>query len=162
MTIGKTCVEYKPLHTTHFGQSTARIETGSEIPYVSQTSSGATDVEFKKAVLSLEVTPQITPDDRVSMVVSVTNDSIGDIFQGIPSINTNEVTSNVLVSNGQTIVLGGIYTEGSTTSTSKVPFFGDLPIAGKLFRNESKSNNKKELLIFMTPKIIDEQLNMVL
>ena len=117
---------------------------------------------IRKAVLSLEVTPQITPDNRVSMVVSVTNDSIGDIFQGIPSINTNEVTSNVLVNNGQTIVLGGIYTEGSTTSTSKVPFFGDLPIAGKLFRNESKSNNKKELLIFMTPKIIDEQLNMVL
>lgn len=143
-------------------QSTARIETGSEIPYVSQTSSGATDVEFKKAVLSLEVTPHITPDNRVSMVVSVTNDSIGDIFQGIPSINTNEVTSNVLVNNGQTIVLGGIYTEGSTTATSKVPFFGDLPIAGRLFRNESKSNNKKELLIFMTPKIIDEELNITL
>ena len=143
-------------------QSTARIETGSEIPYVSQTSSGATDVEFKKAVLSLEVTPQITPDNRVSMMVSVTNDSIGDIFQGVPSINTNEVTSNVLVNNGQTIVLGGIYTEGSTSSISKVPFFGDLPIAGKLFRNESKSNNKKELLIFMTPKIIDEQLNLAL
>jgi len=116
----------------------------------------------KKALLSLEVTPQITPDNRVSMMVSVTNDSIGDIFQGVPSINTNEVTSNVLVNNGQTIVLGGIYTEGSTRSISKVPFFGDLPIAGKLFRNESKNNNKKELLIFMTPKIIDEQLNLVL
>ena len=140
-------------------QSTARIETGSEIPYVSQTSSGATDVEFKKAVLSLEVTPQITPDNKVSMLVSVTNDSVGDIFQGIPSINTNEVTSNVLVNNGQTIVLGGIYTEGSTSSSTKVPFFGDLPVAGRLFRNESKSNNKKELLIFMTPKIIDEELN---
>ena len=143
-------------------QSTARIETGSEIPYVSQTSSGATDVEFKKAVLSLEVTPQITPDNRVSMLVSVTNDSVGDIFQGIPSINTNEVTSNVLVNNGQTIVLGGIYTEDSTSSSTKVPFFGDLPVAGRLFRNETKTNNKKELLIFMTPKIIDEELNFTL
>lgn len=143
-------------------QSTARIETGSEIPYVSQTSSGATDVEFKKAVLSLEVTPQITPDNRVSMLVSVTNDSVGDIFQGIPSINTNEVTSNVLVNNGQTIVLGGIYTEDSTSTSTKVPFFGDLPVAGRLFRNETKTNNKKELLIFMTPKIIDEELNFTL
>ena len=141
-------------------QSTARIETGEEIPYVSQTSSGATDVEFKKAVLSLEVTPQITPDDRVNMEVSVTNDSVGQVFQGIPSIDTNEVTSNVLVNNGQTVVLGGIYTENSTVSATKVPFFGDLPLAGRLFRNDSIVNNKSELLVFITPKIIDEQLNL--
>lgn len=141
-------------------QSTARIETGEEIPYVSQTSSGATDVEFKKAVLSLEVTPQITPDDRVNMEVSVTNDSVGQVFQGIPSIDTNEVTSNVLVNNGQTVVLGGIYTENSTVSATKVPFFGDLPLAGRLFRNDSVVNNKSELLVFITPKIIDEQLNL--
>ena len=141
-------------------QSTARIETGEEIPYVSQTSSGATDVEFKKAVLSLEVTPQITPDDRVNMEVAVTNDSVGQVFQGIPSIDTNEVTSNVLVNNGQTVVLGGIYTENSTVSATKVPFFGDLPLAGRLFRNDSVVNNKSELLVFITPKIIDEQLNL--
>ena len=141
-------------------QSTARIESGTEIPYVSQTSSGATDVEFKKAVLSLEVTPQITPDDRVNMEVSVTNDSVGDVVSGVPSINTNEVTSNVLVDNGQTIVLGGIYTEDNTESYTKVPFFGDLPIAGRLFRRDSLTEDKQELLIFITPKIIDEQLNL--
>jgi type IV pilus assembly protein PilQ len=141
-------------------QSTARIESGTEIPYVSQTSSGATDVEFKKAVLSLEVTPQITPDDRVNMEVSVTNDSVGDVVSGVPSINTNEVTSNVLVNNGQTIVLGGIYTEDNTESYTKVPFFGDIPVAGRLFRRDSVTEDKQELLIFITPKIIDEQLNL--
>ena len=141
-------------------QSTARIESGTEIPYVSQTSSGATDVEFKKAVLSLEVTPQITPDDRVNMEVSVRNDSVGDVVSGVPSINTNEVTSNVLVDNGQTIVLGGIYVEENTESYTKVPFFGDIPVAGRLFRRDSRTEDKQELLIFITPKIIDEQLNL--
>jgi len=141
-------------------QSTARIESGTEIPYVSQTSSGATDVEFKKAVLSLEVTPQITPDDRVNMEVTVNNDSVGDVVSGVPSINTNEVTSNVLVDNGQTIVLGGIYTEDNTESYTKVPFFGDIPVAGRLFRRDSRTEDKQELLIFITPKIIDEQLNL--
>ena len=141
-------------------QSTARIESGTEIPYVSQTSSGATDVEFKKAVLSLEVTPQITPDDRINMEVSVTNDSVGDVVSGVPSINTNEVNSNVLVDNGQTIVLGGIYTEDTTESYTKVPFFGDIPVAGRLFRRDSLTQDKQELLIFITPKIIDEQLNL--
>ncbi|MDW3096018.1 MAG: type IV pilus secretin PilQ [Gammaproteobacteria bacterium] len=141
-------------------QSTANIESGTEIPYVSQTSSGATDVEFKKAVLALEVTPQITPDDRINMEVNVKNDSVGQVFQGIPSIDTNEITSNVLVNNGQTVVLGGIYTEESSGAVTKVPFFGDLPIAGRLFRNDTSTNNKSELLIFITPKIIDEQLNL--
>lgn len=141
-------------------QSTANIESGTEIPYVSQTSSGATDVEFKKAVLALEVTPQITPDDRINMEVNVKNDSVGQVFQGIPSIDTNEITSNVLVNNGQTVVLGGIYTEESSGSVTKVPFFGDIPIAGRLFRNDTSTSNKSELLIFITPKIIDEQLNL--
>ncbi len=141
-------------------QSTARIESGTEIPFVSQTSSGATDVEFKKAVLSLEVTPQITPDDRVNMEVTVNNDSVGQILNGVPSIDTNEVTSNVLVDNGQTIVLGGIYTEDNSEELTKVPFFGDIPVAGRLFRREGRSESKQELLIFITPKIIDEQLNL--
>ncbi len=141
-------------------QSMANIQSGTEIPYLSQTSSGATDVQFKKAVLALEVTPQITPDDRINMEVNVKNNSVGQIFQGIPSIDTNEITSNVLVNNGQTVVLGGIYTEESSGSVTKVPFFGDIPIAGRLFRNDSSTNNKSELLIFITPKIIDEQLNL--
>ena len=111
-------------------------------------------------MLSLEVTPQITPDDRVNMEVVVNNDSVGQVFQGTPSIDTNELTSTVLVDNGQTIVLGGIYTKDSSNSVTKVPFLGDIPLAGRLFRNDNKINNKKELLVFITPKIIDEQLNL--
>ena len=141
-------------------QSTARIEAGTEIPYQSATSSGATDVEFKKAVLSLEVTPQITPDDRINMEVNVTNDSVGEItVDGTPSIDTNEIESNVLVDNGQTVVLGGIYQETSSESETKVPFFGDIPVAGRMFKRTSVNFDKSELLIFITPKIIDEDLN---
>ena len=146
-------------------QTTARIEQGTEIPFQSATSSGATDVEFKKAVLSLEVTPQITPDDRVSMKLVVTNDSVGEEvpsgFGGfIPSIDTNEVETDVLVDNGQTIVLGGVYQQNSSNAISRVPFFGDLPFVGVLFRNTATENNKSELLVFITPKIIDEQLKL--
>ncbi len=147
-------------------QTTARIEQGTEIPFQSATSSGATDVEFKKAVLSLEVTPQITPDDRVSMKLLVTNDSIGQLvpsgFGGtIPSIDTNEVETDVLVDNGQTIVLGGVYQQDTSNSVSRVPFFADLPFVGVLFRNSSVVDNKSELLVFITPKIISEQLKLV-
>ncbi|MDH3609353.1 MAG: type IV pilus secretin PilQ [Gammaproteobacteria bacterium] len=147
-------------------QTTARIEQGTEIPFQSATSSGATDVEFKKAVLSLEVTPQITPDDRVSMKLLVTNDSIGALvpsgFGGtIPSIDTNEVETDVLVDNGQTIVLGGVYQQDTSNSISRVPFFADLPFVGVLFRNSSVVDNKSELLVFITPKIISEQLKLV-
>ena len=147
-------------------QTTARIEQGTEIPFQSATSSGATDVEFKKAVLSLEVTPQITPDDRVSMKLVVTNDSVGEQvpsgFGGfIPSIDTNEVETDVLVDNGQTIVLGGVYQQDKSNSISRVPFFGDLPFVGVLFRNTATENNKSELLVFITPKIISEQLKLV-
>lgn len=147
-------------------QTTARIEQGTEIPFQSATSSGATDVEFKKAVLSLEVTPQITPDDRVSMKLLVTNDSIGEEvpsgFGGfIPSIDTNEVQTDVLVDNGQTIVLGGVYTQDKSDSISRVPFFSDLPLVGFLFKSTSVRDDKAELLIFITPKIISEQLTLV-
>ncbi len=147
-------------------QTTARIEQGTEIPFQSATSSGATDVEFKKAVLSLEVTPQITPDDRISMKLLINNDSIGEEvpsgFGGtIPSIDTNEVETDVLVDNGQTIVLGGIYQQDTVNSVSRVPFFADLPFVGVLFRNSSIRDDKSELLIFITPKIISEQLRLV-
>lgn len=141
-------------------QNTARIEQGTEIPYLSATSSGATDVEFKKAVLSLEVTPQITPDDRVSMKLAVNSDSVGQEFAGIPSIDTRAVTTDVLVDNGQTVVLGGIYEENSTVSNTRVPFLSDIPLVGRLFRTDSITNDKSELLIFITPKIIDEQLSL--
>ncbi len=147
-------------------QTTARIEQGTEIPYQSATSSGATDVEFKKAVLSLEVTPQITPDDRVSMKLKVTNDSIGEEvpsgFGGfIPSIDTNEVETDVLVDNGQTIVLGGVYSQDKSDTVSRVPFFSDLPLLGFLFKSTTIRDDKAELLIFITPKIISEQLTLV-
>ena len=147
-------------------QTTARIEQGTEIPFQSATSSGATDVEFKKAVLSLEVTPQITPDDRVSMKLKVTNDSVGEEvpsgFGGfIPSIDTNEVETDVLVDNGQTIVLGGVYSKDSSDAISRVPFFSDLPFVGVLFRTTTVQDNKSELLVFITPKIISEQLTLV-
>ena len=142
-------------------QATARIEQGTEIPYQEASSSGATSVSFKKAVLALEVTPQITPDERVSMELNVTNDSVGLLFAGIPSIDTRQVTTNVLVDNGQTIVLGGVYQEESTIAATRVPFFSDIPLLGRAFRRDSNVNNKSELLIFITPKIISEELAVV-
>ena len=141
-------------------QRTARIETGTEVPYQEATSSGATSVSFKKAVLSLEVTPQITPDDRISMDIMVNKDSVGEIFAGVPSIDTNEVETQVLVDNGQTVVLGGVFEQSTERSTDKVPFFGDIPIAGYLFRRDLNSDDKAELLIFLTPKLLQETVSL--
>lgn len=141
-------------------QATARISQGVEIPYQEATSSGATNISFKEAVLSLEVTPQITPDGRIFMELTVNNDSVGQIFAGVPSINTREVLTQVLVDNGQTVVLGGIYEQASNNSVIKVPFFGDLPLLGPLFRNTLNSDSKTELLVFITPKIISEDLTL--
>ena len=138
----------------------ASIEQGVEIPYQEASSSGATSVSFKKAVLALQVTPQITPDDRIIMDLNVKNDSRGqDVNSGlgqIPSIDTREVTTQVLVNNGETVVLGGVYQQTSSFSVTKVPLLGDLPLLGYLFRTTNAVNNKRELLIFVTPKIIGE------
>ncbi|MEN8131983.1 MAG: type IV pilus secretin PilQ [Pseudomonadota bacterium] len=142
-------------------QTEARIERGVDVPYQEASSSGATSVSFKKAVLSLKVTPQITPDNRVFMDLAVTNDSVGEIFAGVPSIDTRAIETQVLVDNGQTVVLGGIYDQTMNKSTSRVPFFSDIPILGRLFRNDIESNDQGELLIFITPKIIDENLALV-
>lgn len=142
-------------------QTQARIERGVDVPYQEASSSGATSVSFKKAVLSLEVTPQITPDDRVFMDLTVNNDSVGEVFAGVPSIDTRAIQTQVLVDNGQTVVLGGIYDQNINKSTTRVPFFSDIPIVGRLFRNDIEQNDKGELLIFITPKIIDETLAMV-
>jgi type IV pilus assembly protein PilQ len=141
-------------------QTQARIERGTEIPYQEASSSGATSTSFKKAVLSLEVTPQITPDDRVFMDLQVTNDNVGREFDGIPSIDTRAVETQVLVDNGQTVVLGGIFDTNSVESSDSVPFFGDLPLLGHLFRKDSTTQEKAELLIFITPKIISENLTL--
>lgn len=139
-------------------QMEAKIEQGVDIPYQEASSSGATSVSFKKAVLSLAVTPQITPDDRVVMDLKVNKDSVGGIYSGVPSINTRSVQTQVLVNNGDTVVLGGIYETSSAEGETKVPLLGDIPILGYLFRSTSKSNTKSELLIFVTPKILSESL----
>lgn len=139
-------------------RQTASIKSGEEIPYQEASSSGATSVSFKEAVLSLEVTPQITPDDKIIMDLMVNQDSRGEVTGGIPSINTNEVTTQVLVGNGETVVLGGIFQSEVATQTTKTPFLGDIPYLGRLFKRTEKINERSELLIFITPKIIRNDL----
>ena len=139
------------------------IEQGVEIPYQQSASSGATSVAFKKAVLSLNVTPLITPDERIIMDLAVNNDSVGQNVNtgtggSVPSINTRKVTTQVLVDNGQTVVLGGIYQQTANDSVSKVPLLGDIPLLGVLFRSNTHTLDKTELLIFITPKILGEGL----
>jgi len=138
----------------------ATIESGVEVPYLQATSSGATNVAFKKAVLGLTVTPQITPDDHVSMKVSVSQDTVGNIYSGVPSINTKKVETQVLVDNGGTVVIGGVYTQDATDSTEQIPLLGDVPILGWLFKTNTVAKGKKELLVFITPKILKESLGM--
>lgn len=141
-------------------QHEAYIEQGVEIPYLEASSSGAATVSFKKAVLGLKVTPQITPDDRIIMDLTVNKDSVGEWYGAgenkIPTIDTREVNTQVLVDNGETVVLGGIYEQVHTNSTRKVPLLGDLPIIGRLFRSDLVRDDKNELLIFVTPKIIGD------
>ncbi|MDH5710439.1 MAG: type IV pilus secretin PilQ [Gammaproteobacteria bacterium] len=138
----------------------AFIEQGVEIPYLTASSSGATTVEFKKAVLKIQVTPQITPDDRIIMDLTVNKDSVGEVFVGIPSIDTREVQTQVLVNNGDTIVLGGIYEQVTRNEVDKIPLLGDLPLLGFLFRHTLESDSKAELLIFVTPKILKDTLSL--
>ena len=145
-------------------QKEATIEQGVEIPYQQSASSGATTIQFKKAVLSLKVTPQITPDNRIILDLDVRDDSVGQVVVAsggvnVPSINTREITTQVLVNDGQTVVLGGILTTTEREDDTKVPYLGDIPILGHLFRNTSHQNNKDELMIFITPKIVREGVN---
>jgi type IV pilus assembly protein PilQ len=141
-------------------QQEAYIEQGTEIPFVQATSSGATSVEFKKAVLSLKVTPHITPDDRIILNLVVTQDTRGDTVATSTgpavAIDTQEISTQVLVENGETIVLGGIFQQVSTNDVTKVPLLGDIPYFGNLFKTTSTIEQKRELLIFVTPKIIEE------
>ena len=144
-------------------QKKATIKQGVEIPFEVATSSGATSITFKEAVLSLEVTPLITPDDRVDLTLKVNKDSIGELVPtslggSIPTIDKREIETRILVENGQTIVLGGIYEQVRRTDRSKVPILGDIPGLGVLFRNKQIQNDKSELLIFVTPTIIKESL----
>ncbi|MDA9557719.1 type IV pilus secretin PilQ family protein [Vibrio sp.] len=138
----------------------AYIEQGTEIPYVESASSGATSVAFKKAVLSLEVTPQITPDNRLVLDLSVTQDRPGEVVQTgtgeAVAINTQRIGTQVLVNNGETVVLGGIFQHSVTNSVDKVPLLGDIPLLGALFRHSYQQYGKSELLIFVTPKVVVE------
>jgi len=142
-------------------QKEARIEQGVEIPYQESASSGATTTQFKKAVLSLTVTPQITPDNNIIMDLLVSNDTVGDLVASatggfVPSIDTRVVETQVLVSDGQTVVLGGIYETERRETITKVPVLGDIPGVGNLFKSRQTTSNKSELLIFVTPKILTE------
>lgn len=143
---------------TTANQQKAKIASGTEIPYLQASSSGATNVSFKEAVLSLEVTPQITPDEKIIMDLEVKKEKVGTVFFGVPSIDTQKVNTQVLVSNGETAVLGGIFEQTERSDVDKVPFFGDLPIVGNVFKRRVTQNDKTELLIFITPKIMDESL----
>ena len=145
---------------TTANQQKATISQGTKIPYLQASSSGAANVTFIDATLSLEVTPQITPDEKIIMDLIVKKDRVGAVTANVPSIDTQNVSTQVLVSNGETAVLGGIYEETSRNGVDKVPFFGDLPIVGNAFKRKSTEQNKSELLIFVTPKIMDETLNL--
>jgi len=144
-------------------QHEAYIEQGVEIPYLEASSSGATSVSFRKAVLGLTVTPQITPDDRIIMDLKVNKDTVGEIFGAgslqVPSIDTREVSTQVLVDNGETVVLGGVYEQTLLDKVDMVPFFGNLPLIGKLFQHTTNQDDKSELLVFVTPKIIKENVS---
>ena len=141
----------------------ANIKSGTEVPYQEASASGETTTAFKEAVLSLDVTPSITPDDRIMLDLVVNQDSVGDLVPSgrggfIPSIDTTELTTQVLVGNGETVVLGGVFKTEDIESVNKVPFFGDIPYVGAFFRSESNSKTKTETLIFITPRILADTL----
>ncbi|OCR26946.1 fimbrial protein [Pseudomonas syringae] len=140
-------------------KETAKILKGTEIPYQESSSSGATSVSFKEASLSLEVTPQITPDNRIIMEVKVTKDEPDylNMVNGVPPIKKNEVNAKVLVSDGETIVIGGVFSNTQSKTVDKVPFLGDVPYLGRLFRRDVVSEDKTELLVFLTPRIMNNQ-----
>ena len=141
-------------------QNEAIIEQGTEIPYQQASSSGATSVSFKKATLSLKVKPQITPDDNVIMKLNINKDSRGQDTTAGPAIDTKQVSTEVLVENGGTLVIGGIYTQDERSTTAKIPVLGELPYVGFLFKQNQKSDNRAELLVFITPKILKDNLNL--
>ena len=146
-------------------QKEANIAQGVEIPYVESASSGATTVQFKKAVLSLKVTPLITPDSRVILDLNISKDSVGQLVPtanggSVPSIDTRQIITQVLVNDGQTVVLGGILETTKTDASKKVPLLGDIPLLGYLFKSTTNINKKTELLIFITPKILREGSNL--
>jgi type IV pilus assembly protein PilQ len=136
----------------------AVIEQGTEIPYQQATSSGATSVSFRKATLKLEVTPQITPEGSIFLDVRVNKDSRGQDTASGPAIDTKNVQTQVLVENGGTVVLGGIFEQIQRVTTTKLPFLGDVPVVGNLFKNTVRVNDRSELIIFITPRIVSDRV----
>ncbi|QLG89986.1 type IV pilus secretin PilQ [Chitinibacter bivalviorum] len=141
-------------------QVEAVIEDGQEIPYSESSQNGATSVSFKKATLSLKVTPQITPDGSVFMDVAVNKDSRGEATLSGPAINTKQIKTKVLVENGGTVVIGGIYIEDTTNTVTQIPLLGDIPVMGNLFKNRTSVKAKRELLIFLTPRVLQSDLTL--
>ncbi|QKX16478.1 type IV pilus secretin PilQ family protein [Microbulbifer sp. YPW1] len=160
--VGKAEIVSQPKVVTGDKQE-ASIRSGVEIPYLEATSSGAASVTFKEAVLLLNVTPQITPDDNIIMNLNIDQNSVGELFTNvitgaqIPAINVNSLQTKVLVSNGETIVLGGIFEAQTIEGETKVPFLGDIPFLGHLFKRTSREEDKRELLIFITPRIMQDE-----
>jgi pili assembly protein pilQ len=134
------------------------IEQGTELPYQSATSSGATSVSFRKANLRLEVTPQITPEGNVILDVDVSRDAVGQLTNAGYAIDTRHVKTQVLVEDGGTVVIGGIYEQFERNRTDKVPLLGDIPVLGYLFRSTTRTNDRTELLVFLTPRIVTDTL----
>ena len=139
-------------------QRPAVIEQGTELPYQSATSSGATSVSFRKANLRLEVTPQITPEGNVILDVDVSRDAVGQLTNAGYAIDTRHVKTQVLVEDGGTVVIGGIYEQFERNRTDKVPLLGDIPVLGYLFRSTTRTNDRTELLVFLTPRIVTDTL----
>ncbi len=139
-------------------QVEALIEQGTELPYQQATSSGATSISFRKATLSLKVRPQITPDGNVVLDVDVNKDNVGIQTPAGFAIDTRHVKTSVLIENGGTVVIGGIYIQEQRNDVNKVPLLGDLPGLGPLFRNTNRTDNKTELLVFLTPRIVEDRL----
>jgi type IV pilus assembly protein PilQ len=137
-------------------QSKAVIEQGTELPYQQATSSGATSVAFRKANLKLEVTPQITPEGNVILAVEVNRDAVGQLTTAGFAIDTRRVQTQVLVENGGTVVIGGIYEQFERNRTNKVPLLGDIPVLGYLFRDNTKTNDRTELMVFLTPRVVTD------
>jgi type IV pilus assembly protein PilQ len=133
------------------------ISQGTKVPFQRSTSSGATAVEFIEATLKLEVTPQITPEGNVILQVQVNKDSLGTLTALGREINVKEVRTQVLVENGGTVVIGGIFEQNESTTTTKVPFLGDVPVLGNLFKTNTRDTQRTELLVFLTPRIVTEK-----
>lgn len=142
-------------------KQTAKVSSGTQIPYQEASASGATTTSFKEAALSLEATPNITPDGKIGLQLLITNGTPVRSLDGQVAIAEDSVSTNVMVEDGQTIVLGGVFKNSKSNGVDKVPFLGDLPYIGRAFRKDVRNNSKEELLIFITPKLINDGISRI-